>query len=168
MNNKGYTLIEMLVAMAIFSILIVTVMNTLMRGFFYQKRLVEMQSVQREEAYLMETISREIRMATGIPVSQQSLNGVSTLNFTNNEGHATTYCLANASGACDVAGKNFAINGTVVDSTDVDVVGLKFFTSQDFANKQPIVTILLQLRSKKDSGVETRLQTSVAMRLYNI
>lgn len=166
MENKGYTLIEMLVAMAIFSILIVAVMNTLMRGFFYQKRLVEMQSVQREEAYLMETVSREIRMATDIATSQQALNGATRLDFTNNEGAATTYCRSNATGGCDSAGKNFAINGTIVDSTDVEVIGLKFFTSQDFANKQPIVTILLQLQSTKDKGVETRLQTSVAMRLY--
>lgn len=166
MENKGYTLIEMLVAMALFSILIVMVMNTFMRGFYFQKRIVEMQALQREEAYLTETMSREIRMATDINISQQALNGANTLVFTNNEGNATTYCLATSSGACSSTGQYFAINGKVVNSTEINVKGLKFYTSQNFAAKQPIVTIVLLLQSKKETGVETRLQTSVAMRLY--
>jgi len=166
MENKGYTLIEMLVAMALFSILIVMVMNTFMRGFYFQKRIVEMQALQREEAYLTETMSREIRMATDIATSQQALNGVTSLVFSNNEGNATTYCLADSSGICSSTGQYFAVNGKVVNSTEIRVISLRFFTSQDFANKQPIVTTVLQLQSKKEIGVETRLQTSVAMRLY--
>jgi prepilin-type N-terminal cleavage/methylation domain-containing protein len=167
MENKGYTLIEMLVAMAIFSILIVTVMNTFMRGFYYQKRIVEMQALQREEAYLTETMSRELRMAKDINPSQQGLNGATRLDFTNNEPAAMYYCLANADGGCSSTGKFFSIKGNVVNSTEIEVEGLKFYTSQNFASKQPLVTVVLQLKSKKMPEVKTQLQTSVAMRLYN-
>lgn len=167
MKNQGYTLIEMLVAMSIFSILMVLIMNTFVRGFALQKKIIEMQSVQREEAYLMETVSREIRMATGISTTQQNLSGVSSLTFSNHEGtsNTTVYCLAGESGVCSTSGKFFSINGKIINSAEVEVTNLKFYTS-DFTDKQPLVTILLQLKSRKDPTVETRLQTSVATRLY--
>ena len=170
MNNKGFTLIEMLAAMAIFSILLVSVMNTFTRGFYYQKRIIEMQSVEREEAYLMETISREIRMATAIDASQAGKNGSPQLTFTDHNKSPVTYCLADCttseSCACSPTGKSFSVGGKMINSTDVELTGLKFSTSQSFVNTQPLITVTMQVRSKKDTGVSTVLQTSVAMRLY--
>lgn len=166
MNNKGYSLIEMLVAIAIFSVLLVAVMNTFTRGFAYQRRIVEMQKVQREEAFLLETISREIRMATAIAASQQNLHEASRLDFTDHTGTPIYYCLAMESGACNPAGKYFSVDGKVINSADVEVVGVKFSTSQTFVKTQPLVTITMEIRSKKEPAVSTVLQTSVATRLY--
>lgn len=166
MNNKGYSLIEMLVAIAIFSVLLVAVMNTFTRGFAYQRRIVEMQKVQREEAFLLETISREIRMATAIADTQKNLRGGPKLDFTDHTGTPVSYCLAVESGACSPAGKYFSVNGKVINSADVEVAGLKFYTSESFDKTQPLITITMQIRSKKESSVSTILQTSVATRLY--
>lgn len=170
MKNKGFTLIEMLVAMAIFSILLVSVMNTFTRGFYYQKRILEMQTVEREEAYLMEMVSREIRMATAINVSQAGKNGSSQLTFTDHIPASATYCLANCatSGSCTCSdtGNSFSVGGKMINSADVEITGLKFSTSQSFTDTQPLITVTMQVRSKKDTGVSAVLQTSVAMRLY--
>jgi prepilin-type N-terminal cleavage/methylation domain-containing protein len=167
MKNKGFTLIEMLVAIAVFSILLVSIMNTFTRGFYYQKRIIEMQTVEREETYLMETISREIRMAKGKP-TVEGLNGSSVLTFEDHEGTLATYCLAEADGTCSSSptAKSFSIKGQAVSSSDVEIMGLRFSTSTNFATSQPLVTITMQLRSKKDPGASAVLQTSVAMRLY--
>jgi prepilin-type N-terminal cleavage/methylation domain-containing protein len=164
MNNKGYTLVEMLVAISIFSILLVAIMNTFVRGFYYQKRILEMQAVQREESYLMEMMSREIRMATAITVN--NLDGATELNFTDHTNGTARYCLSDTSGACNPSGRSFSINGQVVNSEDVEISGLKFFTSETFTDTQPLVTIVMQVESKRDSGAKATLQTSIAMRLY--
>jgi prepilin-type N-terminal cleavage/methylation domain-containing protein len=166
MNNKGYSLVEMLVAIAIFSVLLVAVMNTFTRGFAYQKRIVEMQKVQREEAFLLETVSREVRMATAIADSQKNLHDAYRLDFSDHTGTLVTYCLALENGTCSAAGKYFSIGGAVVNSTDVEVSGVKFSTSETFDKTQPLITITMQIRSKKEPAVSTVLQTSVATRLY--
>ncbi len=164
MNNKGYTFVEMLVAVSIFSILLVAIMNTFVKGFYYQKRILEMQAVQREESYLVEMMSREIRMATGMTAN--NLNGATEFRFTDHTGNEAKYCLSDATGACNSAGKSFSINGQVVNSEDVEISGLKFFTSETFDKKQPLVTIVMQVRSKRDSGAKATLQTSIATRIY--
>ncbi len=165
MNNRGYTIIEMMVAISIFSVLLVAIMNTFVKGFYYQKRILEMQAVQREESYLMEMMSREIRMATMPP--NENLNGVTELSFTDHTGTSTVkYCLADISGSCNPAGRSFAVNGQVINSENVEIAGLKFYTSQSFTKTQPLVTIVMQVQSKKDPGAKASLQTSIATRLY--
>lgn len=164
MNNKGYTLVEMLVAMSIFAILLVAIMNTFVRGFYYQKRILEMQTVQREESYLMEMMSREIRMAT--VMTANNLNGVTELNFIDHTNNRARYCLSGPSGACNPYGESFSINGQVINSEDVRITGLKFYTSETFTDKQPLVTVVMQVQSKKDPAAKANLQTSIATRLY--
>ncbi|MDD3006896.1 MAG: type II secretion system protein [Candidatus Pacebacteria bacterium] len=170
MNNKGFTLIEMLVAMGIFCILLVTVMNTFTKGFYYQKKIIEMQNVQREEAYLLEIVSREIRMATNIDDTQKNFHDAYRLDFTDHTGVPIHYCLADASGACSSTGKYFSVGDStgerVVSSADIEVMALKFSTSQTFTDTQPLVTVSMQIRSKKDKDVSAVLQTSVSTRLY--
>lgn len=155
----------MLVAMSIFAVLLVAIMNTFVKGFYYQKRILEMQAVQREESYLMEMMSREIRMAT--EMTANNLNGSPSLSFKDHIGDSVTYCLFDTvSGVCSDGGNSFAMNGQVVNSEDVRITGLKFYTSETFTDTQPLVTIVMQVQSRKDSGAKASLQTSIATRLY--
>lgn len=175
MKNKGFTLIEMLVALGIFAVLLVAVINVFVSGFRYQRRAVEMQTVQREGSYMLETISREIRMATGINPNQRGINS-SKISFVNHEGHQVDYCRASQLGTtvtCNDAGDYFAMidntvgSADIVNSSDVRVNNMKFYVSnQDFALSQPRITIVLSMRSKRDSSAELTLQSTVSMRLY--
>ena len=174
MKNKGFTLVEMLVSLAIFSILLVAVLNTFVRGFYYQKKVAEMQTVEREGSYLMELISREVRMASDINNSQADLNGAYKLTFQDHEGDPIEYCFTNSHGNCSNAdsGENFSVrrdhgDWQQVNSSSVKVADLSFFTSESFSDTQPLITISMRIQSVKEPSVSTVLQTSVAMRLYN-
>jgi len=174
MKNKGFTLVEMLVSLAIFSILLVAVLNTFVKGYYYQKRVAEMQAVEREGSYLMELISREIRMASDINNSQADLDGAYKLTFRDHDGSPIQYCFTDAHGNCSNAhsGENFSVrrdNGDwqQVNSSGVKVTNLSFFTSESFSDTQPLITISMRIQSVKEPSVSTVLQTSVAMRLYN-
>lgn len=181
MENKGFTLIEMLVSLMIFAILITAAMSTFVKGFAYQKRIVEMQAVQREGSYLMETISREIRMATNMDSSQQG-NSDSSVSFNNPDGHSITYCLANSNGNCTASGSYFAVDDTttgvssIINSSDISVSRLNFYVSggtdtfwgrgAQATSVQPLITVVMELQSNKDPTVKLNLQSSIAMRIY--
>ncbi|MFA7170147.1 MAG: type II secretion system protein [Candidatus Paceibacterota bacterium] len=176
MKNRGFTLIEMLVSLGIFAVLLVAVMSAFVSGFAYQKRIVEMQAVQREGSYLMEMLSREIRMATAINATQSG-NKDSSIVFTNHEGNLTEYCQSSQdvayTKACNNSGEYFAVINRdtavadIVNSSDIRLTSLKFYTSnQDFSVSQPLITIVMNLQSKKDTSVTLSLQSTVAMRLY--
>lgn len=180
MKNRGFTLIEMLVSLGIFAVLLTATMSTFVRGFAYQKRIVEMQAVQREGSYLMETLSREIRMATAINADQQGSNS-SHITFTNHANVLTEYCRAqktelgggSVAVSCNGYGEYFAVVNQstgvadVINSSDVKVSSLKFYVSnQPFATSQPLITVVMKLQSRKDPSVDFALQSTVAMRLY--
>lgn len=179
MNNRGFTLIEMLVALSIFSLVVTLVLNTFVHSFAAQKKVIEMQVVQREGAYLMESLSRDIRMATDLDDSERSDSGHvsgSTLIFTNHGKKIVKYCLADSNAVCNTGGNNIAFNTTdpltgvvttgVMNSSEVQISNLVFSVSA--ADKtQPFITIYITLQSAKDPAVTVTMQTSVAMRLYS-
>lgn len=170
MKNKGFTLIEMLVSLAIFSVLIVTIMSTFVKGLYYQKRVSEMQTVEREGAYLMETVSREVRMASHINDDQQGHRDVPELEFTDHGGKSVQYCHSKDNVCSSSGGTAFSIkrDGVLqqINSPSVRITELNFFTSDSFATAQPLITISMTIQSVKEPNVSTVLQTSVAMRLY--
>ncbi len=115
-NNNGLTIIEVLVALGIFALVISTAVGVFVSGSGSQRKTIELYEVQREGSYLMETISRELRMATetsstdddnqdsdGNDIGQQNNNN-SSIEFTNYNGDLVRYCRSDASGACNATG----------------------------------------------------------------
>jgi len=170
MENKGFTLIETLVALAIFGALIVVIMRVFAGGFASQRRILEMQAVQRDGAYIMEVISREIRMAQNVDTTESYINNNSTeMTFVDHTGNPITYCRSLVTGVCNPAGDYFSMGGKIVNSDDAIVNNLTFAytTSTDvYARAEPMVTVNLTMQSKGDANVKIDMQSSVAMRLY--
>ncbi len=179
-KNSGFTLIEVLVAMSIFMIVISITVGIFVNGSGSQKKILEFNATQREAGYLMETISRELRMATAIDVSQED-NKDSSIEFTNYNGDTVEYCRSNDVGGCtdndsgDYFSRNDsgAGNGAVINSPDIKIEHLRFYATDDFDGseppgdkKQPIIAISMKVKSTGSSGVELTLQNSVSLRLY--
>ena len=169
MRSKGFTLIEMMVALGIFSVLLVAVMNTFVKGFAAQKKVAEMQAVQRDGVYLMEIISREIRMASNI-TSASGTSGTS-VSFLSHDGLTPdTLCLFNSgTNSCSsiTGSSDFAFNNTVINSSDVKVASLHFYCSNgNYGASEPMITFSMTLQSVKDPTVQIPFQSSASMRLY--
>lgn len=64
MNNKGYTLIEILVAMSIFTIVVASPTGFLISFLKQQQRALAMQELTDNISYNLEYMSKALRMAT--------------------------------------------------------------------------------------------------------
>ncbi len=183
LNNNGFTLVEMLVALSIFSVVVSVVVGIFISGNGSQRKIIELHEIQREGGYLLETVSRELRMATeissidgdnqdnnGNDIGQQNNNN-SSIEFTNYNGDLVRYCRSDASGACteDDSGDFFSRgegSGEVISSANIKITHLRFYISERFSQTQPVVTISMKIKSTGKYGTEITLQNSVAMRIY--
>jgi len=172
-KNSGLTLIETLVAMSIFAVVISIAIGVFVSGSSSQKKILEFNTTQREAGYLMETISRELRMAIAISDgtdgnTDQQNNSDSSIEFTNYDEYLMEYCRSDVNGNCTDgdSGDYFARDGEVINSSDIKIDHLRFYVTDDFNQVQPIVTVSLKVKSVNQSGIEFTLQNSVSMRLY--
>ena len=170
-KNSGFTLVETLVAVGIFSLVISVAVGIFVGSSSSQKKIVELFDTQREASYLMETVSRELRMATAISDgtdgnNDQQNNSDSEIEFTNYENILIKYCRADSSGACDGGGDYFARDGEIINSSSIKITNLIFYTSESFTNIQPVITMAMKVKSTGKYGTEFTLQNSIALRLY--
>ena len=182
LDQKGMTLLETMVALGLFSLVIVFTMGLFISGIKSQARASEMNLVNNEASFLLERMGREIRMANKIDDMQiRDYNGGGTpnpgprINFTNHESKSAVYCQADSSGVCASGVSAVAVSvgydGSFVpiSSPNVKVTDLQFYSNGDLVAspaEQPIITILLELESSRDPSVTIKLQTSVVPRVY--
>lgn len=182
LDESGMTLLETLVALGIFSVVIVFTTGLFISGIKAQSRASEMNLVNNEASFILDRIGREVRMAKDVSDMQiLKFDGSTILNpgprikFTNHESDATIYCQANSSGTCMNPGNFVSVsydngsNFTLISSPSVKIVDLKFYSNGDPAGVPPtqkIITIYLELQSLRDPSVSIKLQTSVVPRVY--
>ncbi len=172
-QKNGFSLIEMIIAMGIFTVVISVVAMVFSNSSSYQKRILAGQEVENNARYIAEFISRELRTAREINSSQASvsLNDFDFI-FKNYRGESITYCLADASGACDAAGEFIArINGTnaqIINTSTVRMDNLRFITNEFSAlpPQQKIITIFFTVKSADNPNIKLDMQTSITARLY--
>ncbi len=172
-NNKGFTLLEILIAISLLSLVITITVGIFVSGSKSQRKIIELSAAQREGGYITETISRELRMATAIcdngdaaecgAREDQQNNNDSSIEFKNYEGDWIRYCKSLDTGVCNSGGNYFSRNGNCISSSDVTIEDLKFYTTEDFNLKQPLVTIVMKVKAKDTSII---LQDSIALRIY--
>jgi len=170
-KNSGLTLIEVLVAMSIFAVVISVAIGIFVSGSSSQRKILGINTAQREAGYLMEIISRELRMAKAIDSTQENLED-DIIEFTNYNSDPIIYCKANSSGDCVSGGKYLSRDGASISSSDIRIESIMFYVTEEFdglpagVKKQPIVTIVMKVRSMDGSDVKFTLQNSVSLRLY--
>jgi len=170
-KDKAFTLVEMLVAILIFSIIIGAATGVFISAIRMQRYNLTYQQMLDQTSYAMEYMSRAIRMAqkdTGAECiatagKNYELIGDSSLEF-------KTYKSPTECWRFFLDNKHLKINkgGTVyylITSSKFEVTSLKFNVLGDEAEKQPRVTIFMEIQGKDyGSQPKIRIQTTISQR----
>ena len=182
-KKGGFTLIEMLAAVMIFSLIIGAISGVFISSFRSQKSALSSQRLLDQTSYALEYMSRALRMATkqtaDIPAClfQSGLNyenvpGVSGLKFINHleDDDCQEFFLENK----QLKQKKNNLTETVeLTSSKLEITSLNFLLqgeSQD-DDLQPRVTIFLAVKGKgqkPEEQPELKIQTTISQRNLDI
>jgi prepilin-type N-terminal cleavage/methylation domain-containing protein len=154
-KNRGFTVIELMVAMSLFVIVVGVVSGTFIRSLRTQRQLTSLMAANDNASQTLEQMTREIRTGTDFTASG------SRLSFTNDAGEVIAY---------DLAGGRIERNGRPLTASNVLVTYLAFSTRGatpgDGLSTRVTVMMGVSARGKMESFV-TRLQTTVAARVLD-
>lgn len=128
-NNKGFTLIEMLVAMGIFSLVIIAVTAVFSMVLISQRQIIVLKHIQEESVYIMEFLQKEARMAqygnvcAGDGVLYNISNG--QLKFKNSKAVCVTY---------NLSGNTLQRNNLAMNSSKTKISNLSFSNINNLLN----------------------------------
>lgn len=160
-KDKGFSLIEILVALAVFSLLVISMSSIAITVIKSQRKTFALQNTQEAGRYLLESMSKELRMST---INSAAGNGLSLLNITNAKGDSFDY-------EFDSANKRLLRWHQTLSPTNIEVTG-SFYVREHvfppFPDRRKAVTIVMQLRSKgskTEEQAEIYLQNTICPRV---
>ena len=183
LSGKGFTLVEILVAISVFIIVTMIVSAVFVNTSNLQRHLSSIQRLQNEGRFILEKISKEAR------VRELDYQQLTVLNPNNPQ--AITDSLVFKRDENDAilkikkSGDNLiffiedpqgAVTAGVINASDVTIEDVKFFVSPSTdpftlgsaANEQPRVTILLKIKNRnvaerylKHLTIETTISSKV-------
>lgn len=176
-NNRGVSLLELVVATAIFSVLILSSTGIFKIVIDGQRNALSAQNVQENVRYAMEKMSKEIRMAqaSNTECLPEAVNKVfnavdngAELYFKNEDGQCINYYLENGR-------LKIMVNGAIADfvtPAKIEISNLKFSVIDDpigaFHSVQPSVTMVMDIKALGQAMHEQKLkmQTTISSRHY--
>ncbi len=161
-KEEGFTLIELLVAMATFVVVVVTITSTFLMGMGGSKRVFGQQDIQEAGRFIMESMSKELRMSKINTPASADLSSV--VNITNSKDQTLEYSFYIDSNNNKIISRN----GEPLSSNEIEVTG-GFYIQRENPDSQPRVTIVMVLKNKTDKAgeqSELNLQTTVSSRSY--
>lgn len=169
-NKKGTTLIELMVAMAIFSVLMLATLDIFKMVIEGQRNAINSQNVQESMRYALEVMSKEIRMAQkasvaecGVPAgSIYAINAAEdTLYFKNKDSKCVVYELINYRLQI-----TRGVDSGVITPSIIKLSNLKFHIV-DAAGVQPRATISMDAEISQGTRKQSmKIQTTVSSRHY--
>lgn len=193
MNPRGFSLIEMMVAVAIFAVVMTMALGALLSMSETDRRAQTLKSVINNLNFSLDSMTRSIRTGRDYhcDVSQGTLTNprdcigtpADSFAYRPSQGGTYAYKLVSATDATSRAlcGQATGSVGCIVRSTDgganyysitapeVYIDTLRFYVRGNGGNDQPMVTILISgtvtISARQDSPFN--LQASVTQRLYD-
>lgn len=166
-NNKGFTMVELLVAIASFVIIVSIAVGGFSGALRSQRQSIALLNANYNSSLVLEQMAREIRTGTNFCINQSIACSESQLVFTNAYGQNVVYRLNNFGIEKSIDGGTFK----KITADDVVVDYLKFILNgQTFGDgKQTRITILIGIKSKESSvaGSVVNLQTTVSPRVLD-
>jgi prepilin-type N-terminal cleavage/methylation domain-containing protein len=182
-DNKGVTLLELIVAVAIFSVIMLSATSIFNLVVQSQANAIAAQNMQENMRYVLEVFSKEIRTARkanndcDAEVGETAVNKVYNTNaakdilfFKNKDDECVKYYIPSGEDRIKV------YRGGVIDDyitpNEISISNLKFEVTDDavgeFHTTQPKVTIIMYIeaKGKEINKHKTRLQTTISSRYY--
>jgi prepilin-type N-terminal cleavage/methylation domain-containing protein len=181
--KKGFTLIEVMVSVTIFSVIILSVTGIFKLAIDGQRSAIATQNVQESLKYFLEVTAKEIRMAqkTESNVCPEVPNGTifkvniqttgDILYFKNYYGECVSYTLEKDGGNWRffISRRNgLRTKSGFISPAKIRINDLHFILSGSASTTQPMVTINLNASASGESQFQSdmTLQTSVTSRYY--
>ena len=172
MKKQGFSLIEIMVSLAIFAIVVVVATGALLSTIDATKKAQATQTVLTNLNLALEGMTREIR--TGSEYVNTGLAGATSFSFDDKNGARVTYSfVAKALGVNGYIRKQKTNVNPAIDeqitAPEVDVKSLKFTLIGGASGTQPRVFITLQGVAGTNPKYKTtfEIQTTVSQRKLN-
>jgi len=190
MNKKGFTLVEMMVVLAIFSVATVVIIDIFMMAGKAQRRTLAIEKIQSDARYSMEAMSKEIKMdmidygwagyAAGVTLPEDEL---ALLDADNNSiifKKSADNCPAGTA-KCLTVSIDGGVTWASITSKGNNVEDLKFYIDPAVdpflmnagntydSDNQPRVTIILATKGiggRVEEQQTIYLETTVSSRIY--
>lgn len=179
-NKSGVSLIELVVAVTLFSILILSATSIFKMVIDGQRNAISAQNIQENMRYVLERISKEIRMAqvsnttcepTAIYKVFNTTGAGQVLHFKNKDDKCVTYYLENNRLKTTVE-SGASLADDYITPSRISISNLKFYIEDDlisaFHSKQPYVTVVMDVKVNGLAVHEQRMkiQFTVSSRYY--
>lgn len=179
-NNKGFTLIEMVVAIAVFTLVVGAATGLFVSGLRAQRQSLATYELLDQTSYLMEYMSRAVRMAwkDDITIGGLTNNCLSgdrvnyefsgqCLKFRNYKNNCQQFCL-DGDRIKDESGNYLTSDALQVLLFNVNILG-QYQPPTDYL--QPKITIFLDIKGKglrPEDRPEIKIQSTVSQRNLDI
>ncbi|MDP2629315.1 MAG: type II secretion system protein [Candidatus Harrisonbacteria bacterium] len=156
-KQKGFTIVELLVAITIFSMVMAIASNLFIRSLRAQRSVVSLIAVNDNVSLALERMARNIRTSSGFSAQNNQLS------FTSARGESIKYYLSNNALVEEISGNDLALTGD-----NVEVKSLRFQHGGADGSAVDRITVSLSIGLSDDtqdiSGAETVIQTTISAR----
>ncbi len=167
-NQKGFTLLELLAGISIFSITILSMVAIFNKVIVSQKKAIISQNVQNDIRFALEFMNKEIRMAQKSPSGKCADNKVydstnNILTFENKNGECIRYSEAN-----NQLYRSVNDNALPMTSKKLKISNLNFYIDN---TNQPVITYTMKLESKNGRKINLspiNIQSTLTSRYYKL
>lgn len=155
-NGAGFILIELVVAVALFSLAITIALSLFMAGIKGQRRIIANQNIQESARYILEFVAKEIRMSeiTGATSS--------TLNLKRANGEIVSYSFDGSN-----INRTDSLTSGPINSSDVSIIGsFSVVGLGEGDGIQPKVTMAMKIQNislkvEEQSNLEIQITVSI-------
>lgn len=173
-SQRGYTLIELIVSVGIFSIVMLLASGAYLSLISYTREARAVSTVMTSLSYGIDQMSREIRTGTDYQCGTGGCANASSITVTNDQGHTVSYLLADGAIARCVD-ESVCTAAIAVPLTDpsIDVTSLVFNVKGNTSSSdgvQPYVTMTVRGEAAVagESPVPFSIETSASQRTLDL
>lgn len=178
-NQGGVTLIELLVALGLFAVITITATQIFNLVVQAQRSTIASQNAQEDLRYIMEVVTKEIRMAQvdhdGVCVSPNRVyepvfhdDHDNSLSFLNSKGQCVSYRMDDGNFEISRVEPSAEPDWHSVTSEETELEELNFRQTGTVPAEQPLITMRFKVNVGGDTvDVHTlNIQTSISARHY--